>query len=139
MSVLVDTSFLFALKNLDDENHSRAVELYRELFRGRHGVGYTTNLIFAEAVTVALARSNRHSAAVSMGELLLRADPSGPRFSLHHLTPAQLNAAWDECRRHRDKSLSMTDWTSIVVARDLEIAQILSFDAGFDGLYARLA
>ncbi len=52
MSVLLDTSFLFAFKNTRDADHVRAVELFREVLRGQHGASYTTDFVFAEAVTV---------------------------------------------------------------------------------------
>ena len=138
MSVLVDTSFLHAFRNLDDEDHGRAVELFQELLHHEHGTPYTTNLIFAEAVTVALVRTGRHSAAVGMGEMILREHRRMPVFSLHHVSPTQLSAAWEEFRRHREQSLSLTDWTSVVVARDLDIDIVLTFDRGFDGIYPRL-
>jgi predicted nucleic acid-binding protein len=138
MSVLVDTSFLHALKNLDDEDHDRAVELFRELLHHEHGTPYTTNLVFAEAVTVALVRTGRHSAAVSVGEMILREHRGKPFFSLHHVSPTQLSAAWKEFCRHRDQALSLTDWASVVVASDLDIDFILTFDRGFDGIHSRL-
>ena len=138
MSALVDTSFLHAFKNLDDEDHKRAVELFQELLHHEHGTPYTTDLIFAEAVTVALVRTGRHSAAVGVGEMRLREHRGKPFFSLHHVSPTELSAAWEEFRRHRDQSLSLTDWASVVVARDLDIDSILTFDRWFDGIHSRL-
>ena len=46
MSVLCDTSFLWAARNLRDSHHARAVELLRELLRGEHGKPHLTDLIF---------------------------------------------------------------------------------------------
>jgi predicted nucleic acid-binding protein len=139
MSVLVDTSFLFAVKNLDDDDHARAVELFQELLHREHGAAYATNLIFAEAITVSLVRTGRHSAAVAIGELLLRRYRGEPFFSMYHVSPPQLQSAWEEFKRHPDKSLSLTDWTSVVAARELEIDRVLSFDRGFDGIHPRLS
>ena len=138
MSVLCDTSFLLAARNLRDANHDRAVQLLRELLRGEHGRPHVTDFIFAEAVTIALARTNRHSAAVGMGDMLQQERDGRRLFTWHHVTPAQVDTAWAELRRHADKALSMTDWMSIVVARELELDAILSFDEGFDGLFPRL-
>ena len=138
MSVLCDTSFLWAARNLRDSHHARAVELLRELLRGEHGKPHLTDLIFMEAVTLALARTGRHSAAVGTGDML-RQERGGKRlFLLHHVTPNHVEAAWKELCRHTDKALSMTDWTSVVVARELELDAIVSFDEGFDGLFPRL-
>jgi len=139
MSLLVDTSFLVAVKSLGDAAHSRAVELFQEILRGEHGATHTTDFVFAEAVTVALARTRRHSAAVGVGEFVLRAGDGHPFFLMHHVTPDELLAAWEEFRRYRDRGLSMVDWTSVIVARNLEADAILSFDEGFDGVYHRLS
>ena len=139
MSLLVDTSFFVAVKSLRDAAHARAIELFQEILRGEHGATHTTDFVFAEAVTVALARTRRHSAAVGVGEFALRAGDGRRLFPMHYVTPDELRGAWEEFRRYRDKGLSMVDWTSVVVARDLEADAILSFDEGFDGIYPRLS
>ncbi len=139
MSVLLDTSFLFAFKNTRDADHVRAVELFREVLRGQHGASYTTDFVFAEAVTVVLVRTGRHSAAVRIGDLVLAGNRGTAPISLHHVSPDQLLDAWTEFRRHEDQKLSLTDWTSVVVARALELDVILSFDRGFDGIFPRLS
>lgn len=137
MSVLVDTSFFLAVKSLRDSNHARAVDLFREILRGEHGVAHTSDFIFAEAITAALARTHRHSAAVGIGELILLRQSGAPLFVLDHVAPEQVREAWAEFQRYKEKDLSMTDWTSVVLARHLEADAILSFDGGFDGVYAR--
>lgn len=139
MSVLLDTSFLFAFKNVRDANHARAVELFVEALHGQHGAAYTTDFVFAEAVTVALVRTGRHSAAVGIGDLVLAGNRGSPTISLHDVTHEQLMDAWTEFRRHGDRKVSLTDWTSVVVARALELDAIVSFDHGFDGIYPRLS
>jgi predicted nucleic acid-binding protein len=140
MSVLVDTSFFVSLKSLRDKDHRRATELFQEILRGELGTAHTTNFIFAEAVTASLARTHRHSAAVGVGELIHARGATGvPIFGMHHVSPEELHQAWDEFRRYREKELSLTDWTSVVVARSLEADAVLSFDQGFDGIHARLA
>ncbi len=139
MSLLVDTSFFVAVKSLGDLNHSRAVGLLQEIIRGEHGVAHTTDFVFAEAVTTALARTHRHSAAVAVGELVYVMQDGTALFAMNHVTPDQLREAWRQFRRYGDRELSMTDWTSVVVARDLELDSILSFDHGFDGIHPRLS
>jgi predicted nucleic acid-binding protein len=139
MSLLVDTSFFIALKHLRDADHDRATELFREVFRGKHGVAHTTSVVFLEAVTVALARTHRHSAAKGVGELIQMRTGERQMFPLQHVSSGQLTAAWDAFRGHQDKFLSMVDWTSVVVARELEVDAILSFDRGFDGIFPRLS
>ena len=140
MSVLVDTSFFVALKSLRDTEHRRATELFQEILRGEHGTAYTTDFIFVEAVTASLARTHRHSTAVGVGELILaRGATGGPIFGMLHVSSEEVQQAWDEFRRYREGEWSVTDWTSVVAARSLEVDAILSFDRGFDGILARLS
>lgn len=139
MSVLVDTSFVIALKNLDDEDHPRAVSLFQELLRGIHGATYTTNFVFAESISVALARMQRRTAAIGVGEMFVSTLPGGWFMRLQHVSPEQLLDAWREFRRHADKDLGLVDWTTVVLARHLGLGAIVSFDAGFDGIFPRLA
>ncbi len=139
MSLLVDTSFFVAVKSLSDVNHSRAVGLLQEIIRGEHGAAHTTDFVFAETVTTVLARTHRHSAAVGVGELVYVTQDGNQLFAIDHVTPDQLREAWRQFRKHGDRELSMTDWTSVVVARELELDSILSFDHGFDGIYSRLS
>lgn len=137
MSLVVDTSFFVALKSLRDANHGRAVELFEEILKGERGTAHTTNLVFSEAVTAVLARTHRHGAAVGVGDLVLLSRDGSPLFPMHHVTAGELLEAWREFRRFRDRELSITDWTSVVVARALEAEAILSFDRGFDGIFPR--
>jgi len=139
MSLLVDTSFVVAVKNKDDKDHGRGIELLQELVRGQHGAAVSTEVVFLEAITTAYARTHRHSTAVGVGDLFFAAWEGKPLIQMRPVTTAQVHAAWSEFRRHRDKKLSMVDWTSVVVAKDLELEQILSFDDGFDGIFPRLS
>ena len=138
MSVLLDTSFVIALKNPRDADHARALARFREMLQGIHGALFSTNVVFAEAVTMARVRMRRFTAAVGVSEFFFSAYDGKPLVRLQHLTPPQLTAAWAEYRRHEDKELSLVDWASVAVARDLELDAIASFDEGFDGIYPRL-
>ena len=71
MSVLIDTGIFIAFHNIKDENHERATELIREVIEGKHGIAYTTDYIFDEAVTTALMRTSKHDLAVELGENIL--------------------------------------------------------------------
>ncbi len=57
MSIFLDTGIFVAFVNEKDRNHSRAVELVDDLRRGTYGIPYTSDYVFDEAVTVALART----------------------------------------------------------------------------------
>lgn len=139
MTVIVDTSFFVALKSLRDADHDRAVALFADLLRGEMGGAHTTNFVFSEAVTAVLARARRHSAAVGVGDLIRLSRDGSPVFPMHHVTEEELEEAWREFRRYRERELSMTDWTTVVVARHLEAEAVLSFDRGFDGVFTRLS
>ena len=67
MTVLIDTGVLYADHDLDATGHEAAERALTAVFDGVFGQPYLTDDIFDEAVTVALARTGSHDAAVSLG------------------------------------------------------------------------
>lgn len=128
--VFIDTSFVAALVNEKDENHSRASEL-ADLFDG-------FPLIITDAVLFeignALARNFREQAA----EIIEDFQTSG-EVEVVHLDLELFQKAFELYRTHKDKSWGMTDCFSFVVMREHSITDALTNDkdfrqAGFNAL-----
>ena len=138
MSVFLDTGFFVAFHNSRDVNHSRAVELMESLLGGEIGLGFTSDYVFDEAVTVALMRTGRHDVAVNLGNLILGVDR--PRFvTVLPVVEGIFNDSWSIFMRYSERGLSFTDCSSITLVRKLDIESIISFDKGFDGILSRLS
>ena len=139
MSVLVDTNVFVAATNTKDEHHIRGLELVEELRRGQHGEAITTDFVFDEVVTVALARTGSVETAVKAAAFILPADPEGAWIRLQEVTRETLLRAWDLFRTSGRRDLSFTDWTLVAFVRQGRADSVVSFDEDLDGLVPRVS
>ena len=138
MTVVVDTSVLVAAFNERDEKHAQALALVDQLRRGEHGEAFTTDFILDEVVTVLLARTGRHAAAVRALDFIVPADPGTAWIALELVGEEAFFRALEMFRRSGRRALSFTDWTTVTVVRDGRADAVVSFDGDFDGIAARI-
>ncbi len=134
LAVFIDTCVFVAARNKRDVNHSRAVELLRQALQGVYGAVYTSDYVFDEAVTVALARTGRPEIAVDIGNFIL----SSRRLRILFVDQHVLEEAWTIFRRYASRGLSFTDATTVALMRIYGIDYLMSFDSHFDGIVARI-
>ena len=137
MSIFLDTGVLVAFVNRRDEHHETARELLRGAAEDTWGPVYTSDYVFDEAVTLALARSKRPEVADRVGQLILGTGPLGRVMGLAYVTPRVFLRAWASFGRLAPRGLSFTDCTSLGLMQSLGIMEIASFDSDFDGLVPR--
>jgi len=135
MSVLIDTGIFIAFHNTKDENHKRANELIREIIEGKHGIAYTTDYIFDEAVTTALMRTGKQDIAVELGENILGVKVKF--VNMIQIDHTSFSFGWKLFNKYINKKLSFTDCVSIAVIKNYELNKIISFDSDFDGIIPR--
>jgi predicted nucleic acid-binding protein len=133
-SIFIDTGYVIALINERDQYHAQAMELARR-FAGQP-------LVITDAVLLeignALARSFKLEATTVI-EQFLAAD----EVTIVHLTPQLFTKGFALYKEYQDKSWSLVDCISIVVMRETNVSQVLSFDrhftqAGFTVLSSQL-
>ena len=137
MRLLIDTGFFVAYLNKRDVNHSRAIDLMKQLLSGEN-IGFTSDYIFDEAVTVALARTGRADVAKSVGQLIL-GDGYDTLFSLYFTGEQVFNEAWKLFGIYSKRGLSFTDTVSLALIEMHGLDAILSFDSDFDGIVPRIS
>lgn len=125
-SLFVDTSYLIALENGEDQYHGTASRHWRELAKLSSHSFVTSSYVFAELVTLLNNRS-AHSKAVELGKNLL----TSRLFNLVHVNEELFHEAWDYFQKHKDKRYSLTDCVSFVLMKRLGIAAALTFDKHF--------
>ncbi len=133
MAVFLDTGVLVAARNADDDRHRAAKELIRSALRQDYGPAYTSDYVIDEAVTLMLVRTKNPELAVDVGEFVLRSS----RIAKLWVSKESFSEAWDKFRTLKERSLSFTDCTSLVLMSRNGIDEIMSFDSGFDGLVPR--
>jgi len=133
LAVFLDTGVLVAARNADDDRHRAAKELIRSALRQDYGPAYTSDYVIDEAVTLMLVRTKNPELAVDVGEFVLRSS----RIAKLWVSKESFSEAWDKFRTLKERSLSFTDCTSLVLMSRNGIDEIMSFDSGFDGLVPR--
>jgi predicted nucleic acid-binding protein len=134
MAVFIDTGVFVALRNADDELHTRSRELMKRALKGEYGRTYTSDYVIDEAITTALVRTRRHDFAVDIGKYIIES----PRITKLWTTKEAFDLAWEKFRAFADKPLSFSDCVSLALMEKNRVNQMMSFDSGFDGLIQRI-
>jgi len=134
MAVFIDTGVFVALRNADDEFHTRSKEIMRSALKGEFGKIFTSDYIVDEAIAIALIRTRRHDLAVDIGKYIIES----PRILKLWTIKDTFDVAWEKFKKFKDRPISFTDCVSITHMEKNSIEQIMSFDSGFDGLVRRL-
>jgi predicted nucleic acid-binding protein len=130
MAVFLDTGFILAIKNRDDEHHQASIDWMKRFLKNEFGTIYTSNFVFDEVVTLALVRLKRADLAISIGKYIL----TSPRIHLVDVTRDQFQPAWQLFQKHEKKRLSFTDCSILVHVESLGCQLVATFDEHFKGL-----
>jgi len=125
-SLFVDTSYLIALENGDDQYHGIASRHWSELAKSSSHSFVTSSYVFVEVVTL-LNNRRLHSKAVELGKNLL----TSRLFTLVHVDEELFDEAWVHFQKHKDKKYSLTDCVSFLLMKRLAIIEALTFDKHF--------
>lgn len=129
----MDTGVLVAARNADDNRHQRGKDLIRSALRRDYGPAYTSDYVIDEAVTLMLVRTKNPDMAVDVGDFALRSS----RIAKLWVSRQSFSEAFDKFKTLKERSLSFTDCTSLVLMGQNGIDEIMSFDSHFDGLVPR--
>ncbi len=121
-SVFVDTGYILALVNENDQHHAEALALSGR-FDGQPVV--VTDAVLLE-IGNALSRMDRNAAVQIIQDLR-----DSPGASVVNLTPELFESAFDLYRRHTDKQWGLVDCVSFVVMRRMDLKTALAFDQHF--------
>lgn len=124
--IFVDTSAWLALADRNDRDHRPAREFQRLIMRGDFGKQVTTNHVVTEAVTMI-----RRRLGVTAAGTFAAGIGRGTEVGIFWVEPVHHREAIVLMTSHRDKSWSLTDCTSFVVMRALEIQNAFTFDRDF--------
>jgi len=134
LAAFIDTCIFVAARNRRDINHRRAVELLKNALLGKYGKIFTSDYIFDEAVTVALARTKNPKIAFDIGNFIL----SSTKLKILHVDKTTFTKAWQLFRKYAEKGLSFTDTVSIALMKKYNITHIMTFDKHFEGITPRI-
>jgi len=139
VKTFIDTGIFVAFHNMRDARHGRARELIERAVGGEFGVLYTSDYVFDESVTTALARTGNPRIAIDVGRMILGELEGVPPFLVVvEVDRTAFKEAWRMFAAYAERGLSFTDCTSIALIKLKGIDSIMSFDSGFDGLVPRI-
>jgi predicted nucleic acid-binding protein len=121
--VFVDTSFVVALINKNDQNHRLALALSGR-FTGQRLV--TTDAILLE-IGNALSRNFKQESIEIIEDFLTSDD-----VQVIHLHPSLFRKAFDLYKSRLDKVWGLIDCVSFVVMKELGVTEALSADRHFE-------
>lgn len=121
-SVFVDTGYILALVNENDQHHTEAVAL-AEQFDGQPIV--ITDTVLLE-IGNALSRMDRDAAVQIIEDLR-----ESPGVTVVNLAPELFESAFELYRRHTDKQWGLVDCVSFVVMHIMGLTTVLAFDQHF--------
>ena len=121
--VFVDTSFVVALVNKNDQNHRLALDLSRQLT----GQGLVTTDAILLEIGNALSRNFKRQSVEIIGNFLTSDD-----VRVIHLHPPLFRKAFELYKSHSDKIWGLIDCVSFVVMKEIGIIDALSADKHFE-------
>lgn len=126
MTIFIDSSVFVAYGNLDDLHHEKSVRIIEDTVSGKYGKAFTSDYVFDESVTVALARTKDLGKAVGLGDVILKSE-----VSLLSVSDTIFRETWTLFRKENRQKMSFTDLTNIVLMKTCGIENIASFDRAF--------
>jgi predicted nucleic acid-binding protein len=124
--ILVDSGAWYALSDSRERQHVRAVALFARVTRGEFGRILTTDYILDETYTLLRMRLGI-GAVRAMRDLLT----SSSSLQVVRVSDRDFEHAVEIMLEHEDKRWSLTDCTSFVLMRELEVESAFSFDRNF--------
>jgi predicted nucleic acid-binding protein len=121
--ILLDTVFIVALINEDDDLHEQAVELSAQ-YEGHALV--VTDAILLE-VGNALARNHKREAIEIISSLLASED-----VEVVHLTPQLFRRGFALYQAYQDKAWGLVDCITFTLMKDTIVTAALTFDRHFE-------
>ncbi|MCI4355883.1 MAG: type II toxin-antitoxin system VapC family toxin [Thermoplasmata archaeon] len=124
--ILVDTGAWYALTDPQERHHGHAVALFARLTKGEHGRMVTSDYILDETYTLLRMRLGIEPVKRLRGLL-----GQSSSVQMVRVSDTDFERSLDLMISHEDKRWSLTDCTSFVLMRELEIGDAFTFDHNF--------
>ncbi len=137
LGVVLDTGFLYGLKDKDDPRNAASKTLLRSFDWQANAPALTTNVIVSEVYTLLSARSKGNKTLLASLDVLFWGDEKF--FSIVYMDEADSRKTVEIMRKYSSakKVLSFPDASLIQLAQARGINVIISFDEHFDGILTR--
>ena len=131
MVVILDTCFLIALRNKDDENHQKAQELMKNVLKGTYGTIIVTDYVYDEIMTLAMIRTNKKALIKDIEDYIFKSK----KIKFIYMNEKQFLTTKDVFKKYFDHKLSFTDSSLLALQNTLTAP---SFIATFEEPLSKL-
>jgi uncharacterized protein len=129
LKLFIDTWAWLTLRDKKESRHGEVKDFYRQ-FREKRGIIYTSDYVLDETITLLFKRLPFNIAKESLTKIDKAIEES--YLQMEWVTPDRFEKAKDLKLKYEDKpKISFTDFTSMVVMKELGIKDILTEDAHF--------
>jgi hypothetical protein len=125
LRMYVDTSAFYALEDVSDDNHRKAIRIRDEIGDKKVGL-LTSNFVMDETLTLIRIKLG-HDAAVNFGKNIRKSKI----INVVHVTEEIEEHAWMIFVKYQDKDFSFTDCTSFEVMKKYGVKRAFTFDDHF--------
>jgi hypothetical protein len=105
--VIIDTSFLLALRNNNDDYHNVAKNVMRNMLQNKFGTIIISDYVFDETLTLAMVRTNQINVIIDIEDYIFKSKLIRFQF----IDEKQFNNARKIFSKYFDHRLSFTDCT----------------------------
>ena len=136
MIIILDTSFLFALRSKKDQYHERAYEILNK-FEEENPKYFTNYSIMNETLTLAIYRSHGNISFLEKYITLFFGNDNF--FQVIQDTPQEFIKIVEICKKYvtSKRLLSFTDASIIYLYQKFNADYVVSFDSHFDNILNR--
>lgn len=120
--ILIDSSYILALVDRRDQNHSRAIQLVSKYDN--------VPMIVTAAILLEIGASLAYGFRKQVIQIIEEFQTS-PNIEIIPLSPELFEQAFQYFKKHQDKEWSLTDCVSFVEMQQRGISQALTFDHHF--------
>jgi len=125
----IDTNIFVAALNRKDKHHQTGRELLTQAFK-KYPWLQTSDYILNECLTVAWARTRNPKLIQQLDNLIQESE----KIQILKVDETTFATAKSYMRKHPNTIPTLTDWTTLVLMREHQIPEILSFDTDFDAV-----
>ena len=139
MGILLDSGFIYALKDEDDNNHDLAEKILKELDWSKKYPVYVPIFIINETYTLMVYRTKGNLKKISSLDDFFWGDEAF--FKIIDFKPNEYTEVAKLIPKYvsQKKLLSFVDLSLIYMGIKLKIEEIISFDSHFDGIMYRIS
>jgi predicted nucleic acid-binding protein len=138
MGIILDSGFLYSLKIKQDQRHSAALKIFKEIDWKSYGSIITTDLVVGEVYTLTNVRTRCNPNSIEKIVQLIWGSENF--FTIYWLNLDDYKEIVNILKKYSnsDKLLSFVDASLIYLSHKFEFFNIVTFDSHFDGLLTRI-